>query len=226
MILVGLALAGCGGGGSGADRAGNGQAPDGQAPEVHAPDTSTGQAASPPPPPDAGTAAGHGADARRVPVPEQDATPPQAVIGLKGRGGRTLAEATMPAGREHPRRVRVDETRSRATVVGRDADSGVARVRISIREVATCRAQDGALFRKPRTRYFPPPQVERIRAAPGFRLMTERRRARPLTLSRHLCGRGAGLVRLRGELWGEAINGLGLEAVTPHIPFEYRAGSS
>jgi hypothetical protein len=29
---------------------------------------------------------------------------------------------------------------------------------------------------------------------------------------------------VRGELWGEAINGSGLEAVTPHLQFVYEAG--
>jgi hypothetical protein len=35
------------------------------------------------------------------------------------------------------------------------------------------------------------------------------------------CGRDADGVAVQGELWGEAINGQGLEAVTPHIRVSY-----
>lgn len=33
---------------------------------------------------------------------------------------------------------------------------------------------------------------------------------------------GGRAARVHGELWGEAINGSGLEAVTPHLRFAYR----
>jgi hypothetical protein len=36
------------------------------------------------------------------------------------------------------------------------------------------------------------------------------------------CGPDAQAVEVHGQLWGEAINGRGLEAVTPHIRFSYR----
>jgi len=48
-------------------------------------------------------------------------------------------------------------------------------------------------------RYHPPPQIERIRSS----------------------GEGT-LIGVDGKLWGEAINGSGLEAVTPPIRFRYR----
>ena len=38
------------------------------------------------------------------------------------------------------------------------------------------------------------------------------------------CGANPPGVEIHGELWGEAINGSGLEAVTPHIHFVYRQG--
>ena len=71
---------------------------------------------------------------------------------------------------------------------------------------------DGGL----RTRYFPPPQRERLRSNPGARLPTEKRRTLALALGRGRCGDGEA-VEVEAELWGEAINGSGLEAVTPHL---------
>jgi hypothetical protein len=177
--------------------------------------------ASPPPPPDAGTARGHGADPGRVAVPDRDATPPEAVIALALPGGPTLAEATQPPGPE-PQTVRLDAPRLRGTTTGRDQDGGVARVRVSVRERITC-DERGASFERRRTRYFPPPQIERIRSAPGANLPTTRTRSIALALDGSRCDRGD-MVAVHGELWGEAINGTGLEAVTPHIPFTYGAG--
>ena len=44
-----------------------------------------------------------------------------------------------------------------------------------------------------------------------------------LRLSEERCRPGR-LAAVHGELWGEAINGSGLEAVTPHLKFVYEAG--
>jgi hypothetical protein len=52
--------------------------------------------ASPAPPPDAGTQAGHGADPGRVTVPERDPSPPAATIALAGADGGALAETSQP----------------------------------------------------------------------------------------------------------------------------------
>jgi hypothetical protein len=98
----------------------------------------------------------------------------------------------------------------------------VARVRVSIREEIECRGDDGA-YRRLRTRYFPPPQIERIRSNPGARLPTRAKRSLPIRLSEARCVPGR-LTAVHGELWGEAINGSGLEAVTPHLKFVYEAG--
>ena len=136
------------------------------------------------------------ADPGRVAVPETDTTPPMARIELASAGdGRTLARPRL-----------------RGTAVAVDSDGGVARVRVSIRERMTCHGSDGSVERR-RTRYFPPPQIERIRSTPGTRLPTTRTRSLRLALAH--CD-------VHGELWGEAINGSGLEAVTPHIRFVYR----
>ena len=176
---------------------------------------------SPAPPPDAGTQAGHGADPGRVAVPESDPSPPTASITLAATDG-TLAETSQPPEDKAPRTMTLDEPRLRGTTTGRDANGGVARVRVAIREEVECRDDDGA-YRRLRTRYFPPPQVERIRSNPGATLPTKATRSLTLKLSEARCGAGR-LTAVHGELWGEAINGSGLEAVTPHLRFVYEAG--
>jgi hypothetical protein len=182
-------------------------------------DTAEPESASPAPPPDAGTQAGHGAGPGRVAVPERDASPPAATIRLARADGRTLAEAARG---NRARTVTLDEPRLRGTTTGSDENGGVARVRVSIREEIECSNGDGP-YRRLRTRYFPPPQVERIRSNPGARLPITATRSVPLRLSEARCGLGR-LTLVHGELWGEAINGSGLEAVTPHLKFVYEAG--
>jgi hypothetical protein len=207
-IAIVLSLAACGGG-------------DAERPaSTPPPDADAGQSSAPPPP-DAGTARGHGADPGRVAVPRADASPPEAVIALALPGGRTAAEATQPPA-EAPAPVRLEAPRLRGVATGRDPDGGVARVRVSIKERITCQGA-GGLIERLRTRYFPAPQIERVRSAPGVRLPTTRTRSVPLALTGERCG-DADLAAVDGELWGEAINGSGLEAVTRHIRFAYRAG--
>jgi hypothetical protein len=179
-------------------------------------------APSPAPPPDAGTQAGHGADPGRVAVPERDPSPPTATVALARADGGILAEASQPAEGAAPRAVTLEQPMLRGTTTGRDPNGGVARVRVSIREEIECRNAEGA-YRRLRTRYFPPPQVERIRSNPGARLPTTITRSVSLRLSEARCGAGR-LTAVHGELWGEAINGSGLEAVTPHLEFVYEAG--
>ena len=182
-----------------------------------------GREPSPAPPPDAGTATGHGGDVRRVAVPHEDGSPPTVTIRLATpRSARTLAEASQPPGRVHGSSVDLAKARLLGTTVGEDPNGGVARVRVSISERITCRDADARQFERPRRRYFPPPQIERVRAAPGALLPTRRRRSLQMSLIGARCGPHADAVEVRGQLWGEAINGHGLEAVTPHIHFSYR----
>jgi hypothetical protein len=158
---------------------------------------------------------------RHVAVPERDPSPPTAAIALVRASGGTLAEASQPPRGGTPDAVTLDEPALRGIATGRDANGGIARVRVSIREEIECRDDDGPYSRL-RTRYFPPPQVERIRSNPGARLPTRATRSVPLRLSETRCGAGR-LTAVHGELWGEAINGSGLEAVTPHLRFVYEA---
>jgi hypothetical protein len=177
---------------------------------------------APAPPPDAGTQAGHGADPGRVAVPDRDPSPPTATVALARADGGTLAEASQPPAGTAPRAVTLEQPVLRGTTTGRDPNGGVARARVSIREEIECQKGERA-YRRLRTRYFPPPQVERIRSNPGARLPTTATRSVPLRLSEARCGAGR-LTAVHGELWGEAINGSGLEAVTPHLEFVYEAG--
>jgi hypothetical protein len=178
-------------------------------------------AANPSPPPDAGTATGHGADPTRVIVPAKDRTPPMATVVLAdASNGRTLGEAAQPGGTDSAT-VELSEPRMRGTTIGEDRNGGVAKVRISIAERVRCRSGDGRRFERQRIRYFPPPEVERISALPGTRIPTERRRSRLLTLGGDRCGAGARPTDVHGTLWGQAINSHGLEAITPHIRFVY-----
>lgn len=177
------------------------------------------QASQPAPPPDGGTQAGHGADPRQVVVPRDDSTPPAATIVLESASGTPLAKASQP-GRQPEAAAKLAQPRLRGTATGRDADGGVARVRISLKELITCQAAGAdSTFRRPRVRYFPPPQIERIRSNPGTRLATHVTRTLPLTLGGR-CGDGQALA-VDGELWAEATNGTGLEAVTPHLHFKW-----
>jgi hypothetical protein len=193
-----------------------------QEPAAGREETAEREAASPAPPADAGTPAGHGADPGRVAVPERDPSPPTATIALARSDGGTLAETSQPPEGALPEAVTLDEPALRGIATGRDANGGVARVRVSMRERIECRGEDGP-YRRLRTRYFPPPQVERIRSNPGARLPTRATRTQPIRLSAARCGAGR-LTAVHGELWGEAINGSGLEAVTPHLKFVYEAG--
>jgi hypothetical protein len=157
----------------------------------------------------------------RVAVPAHDDTPPEAVITMSSAHGRRLARASQPPTPGHLRPVRLTEPRVHATALGRDPDGGVARVRISISERIDCRREGGRREEVLRTRYFPPPQIETIRSNPGAPRPTALTRTLTLALVGDRCG-GDQAVAVHGELWGESINGAGLEAVTPHLRFSWK----
>jgi hypothetical protein len=160
-------------------------------------------------------------DPSRVVVPERDTSPPTARIVLADPvDGRTLAEASWP-GHAPPGKLQLEEARLRGTTTGEDLDSGIVRARVSVSERISCRGADGARFERLRTRYFPPPQIEQIRAAPGARLPTRRTRSRLVVLASERCGARAEATDIDGKLWGEVINGHGLETITPMVRFEY-----
>jgi hypothetical protein len=171
--------------------------------------------------PDGGTQTGHGADTTRVRVPERDRTPPTAVVSLVDERGTALATAEVfrDATPEH---VELDEPRVRGVTVGTDPDSGVLRARVSVTEEISCRAHaSGQTFTKLRTRYYPPPAIERMVAPPGARILSRKTRTRTHRLVGDRCGPNADVVAVRGELWGDVTNGSGLEGVSRHIRFTY-----
>ena len=154
-------------------------------------------------------------------MPDNDTSPPKGTIVLASKGRRTLARASEP-GKANGMTVRLDGPVIRGTTVGLDENGGVARVRVSVHEKITCSAGSGGREAvRLRTRYFPPPQVERIRSNPGALLPTRKVRSLPIELTTERCD--GDRAEIRGELWGEAVNGSGLEAVTPHLRFVFRA---
>jgi hypothetical protein len=140
-------------------------------------------------------------------------------LSIPWRAAR-FAEASQPGSR-HSGELELAEPRLRGTV-GEDRNGGIVRVRVSISERISCQADDGRRFERLSTRYFPPPQIEQIRAAPGARLPTRSSRSRLLSLARERCGAGAEATEVHGRLWGEVINGRGLETITPPVRFRYR----
>jgi hypothetical protein len=142
---------------------------------------------------------------------------------LEAANGTPLAEASQPPQRQRDAAVELEQPSLRGTAVGLDPNGGVARIRVSLKELVTCRAPDGSRFERPRIRYFPPQQIERIRSKPGTRLVTRKSRTQMLTLGAGRCGaaQAVEVVEVEGELWAEATNGNGLEAITPHLPFSW-----
>ena len=203
-----VALAGCGGDDE-PSRPQPAPQPDAEAPAVAVPD--------------GGTQAGHGADATRVRVPERDRTPPTAVVSLVDERGTALATAEVLRDAS-PAHVELDGPLVRGVTVGTDPDSGVLRARVSVTEEIICRAHaSGQTFTKLRTRYYPPPAIERMVAPPGARILSRKTRSRTHELVGDRCGPDAEAVAVRGELWGDVVNGSGLEGVSRHIRFTYEA---
>ncbi len=170
--------------------------------------------------PDGGVREGHGAEDATPPqresgsivVPETDRTPPRPLVRLAGR------QATLDRG--VPRvLVRPDEPFA-VTVVGRDSDGGMGRARVSIRARVTCRSTDGDTITRLLVRYVPPPQIVRIRIAPGTRTRTELRRTVTQRFDSR-CGAGS-LERFDGEAWADVTNASGLDATSKHIHFASR----
>ncbi|MBD0283522.1 MAG: hypothetical protein ICV69_15220 [Thermoleophilaceae bacterium] len=189
-------------------------------PKERAPAPSRDQPAAPAVP-DGGVPEGHGADDEAPPprergsivVPETDPTPPRPVVRLAG------ARATLDQGAP---RVLVSKNEPIAvTVVGRDRDGGMGRARVAIRARLTCRSTAGKVATRPLVRYVPPPQVERIRIAPGTRIRTELRQTVTQRFDTTDC-MGGTLERFSGQAWADTTNASGLDATSKHIHFGSR----
>lgn len=170
--------------------------------------------------PDGGVPEGHGAEDAAPPprergsivVPERDTTPPRPVVRVNG------ARATLDRGA--PRVIVSKGAPIAVTVVGRDRDGGMGRARVALRARLTCRSQGGEVATQPFVRYVPPPQIARVRIAPGTRTRTELRQ----TVTQRLDGKCAGgtLERFSGEAWADTTNASGLDATSKHIHFASR----
>jgi hypothetical protein len=171
--------------------------------------------------PDGGVREGHGAEDEAPPprergsirVPETDPTPPRPVVWLAG------ARATLDRGAPRVRVPHGDPLE--VTVVGRDRDGGMGRARVAIRARLTCRDAGGTVTTQPLVRYVPPPQIERIRIAPGTRIRTELRRTVTQRFGNDDC-MGATLERFSGQVWADTTNASGLDATSRHIHFVSR----
>ena len=177
-----VVLAGCGGGG----------------------DAAAPQRSAPAPPPDAGLAAGHGAEPGRVRVPAGDRTAPSALLRLAGVEARSGSGA--PAAISLPAPV------LRPLAVGQDKQ-GMGRVRVSVHAQMRCGGEVTPLIR-----YYPPPATERVRVAPGTVVPTRLER-RPVVALR--CPSGAPAAA-SGTVWADATSAWETEASSAPLRFSYR----
>jgi hypothetical protein len=167
-------------------------------------------------PPDAGARAGHGGDldtvffqpARGViRVPDADRTPPLALIRLDAGAAQPVVHDS-PVRRKRSAIVRLVRPELAATALVRDADGGTGRVRVSLVYVTRCDGTD-----RQRAQYFPPPQIESIKIAPGVRAPVQRTRSAHVRFPRGC--------RVSGKVFAEAINASGLESFSDPIWFTY-----
>jgi hypothetical protein len=147
----------------------------------------------------------------RVTVPERDPTAPTAALVVRPGGDAPPVVRTSPSRQgERPEVLTLREPRVRVTGVARDAEGGTGRIRVSMTSTTRC----GADVRR-RTAYLPPPQIENVALPPGARAPAERQRTARLEVA---AGRGCSV---RGEVWAEATDAHGNQAVTRHAGFRY-----
>lgn len=146
----------------------------------------------------------------RVTVPERDATAPTAALVVDAGGGEPPRVLASPSRRDdRPEVVALAHPSFRATAVARDA-GGTGRIRLSLTTTTRCGAGE-----RRSTRYLPPAQIENIALPPGTRAPLERERSARIRLPlRPGC-------TVRGEVWAEATDAHGLQAVTRHAGFRH-----
>jgi hypothetical protein len=157
-----------------------------------------------PPAPDAGMAAGHGAEPGRVRVPAADATAPSALVRLAGVEARSGGRA--------PGTVSLTAPVLRPLAVGRDKQ-GMGRIRVSVHARIECGSSVTPLIR-----YYPPPAAERVRVAPGTVVPTRLER-RPVVSLRCPSGEPAAAA---GTVWADATSAWETEASSAPLRFSYR----
>jgi hypothetical protein len=152
-------------------------------------------------------------------VPEQDSTPPTAVLLLRADERFVTSISPVRPGKEPP--VRLRSPAIDLTAVAHDDDGGTGRIRASLTYIRECRDPDtGRRTTQRATRYFPPSEIARVKLPPGGRAPVERvRRAAVRLPTQSDCV-------LRGKTWADATNASGLESFSDQVPFVFRAGRS
>lgn len=149
--------------------------------------------------------------AQRVRVPERDDTAPSAALLLVPGGDvPPVVQASPSRAGERVDVVTLPEPAFRATAAGRDPEGGIGRIRLSV--VTTTRCGDRT---RRRVRYRPPPQIEDVALPPGARAPVERERSARVRLD---AGEGC---TVTGEVWAEATDAHGRQAVTHHAGFRF-----
>ena len=152
-------------------------------------------------------------------VPEQDSTPPMAMLLLQADARVVSSISPVRPDREPP--VRVRSPAIAITAVVRDEDGGTGRIRASLTYNRECRDPDtGRRTTQRATRYFPQSEIARVKLPPGARAPVERvRRAVVRLPTRSDCV-------IRGKTWADATNASGLESFSDQVPFVFSAGRS
>jgi hypothetical protein len=152
-------------------------------------------------------------------VPEQDSTPPTAVLLL--RADARFVTSISPVRPDKERPVRLPSPAIALTAVVHDDDGGTGRIRASLTYIRDCRDPGtGRRTTQRARRYFPPSEIARVKLPPGGRAPVERvRRAAVRLPTQTDCV-------IRGKAWADATNASGLESFSDHVPFVFRAGRS
>ena len=152
-------------------------------------------------------------------VPEQDSTPPTAVLILQADARSVTSISPVRSDKEPP--VRLRSPSIALTAVIHDDDGGTGRIRASLTYVRECRDPDtGRRTTQRATRHFPPSEIARVKLPPGGRAPVERSRRAAVRLPTQTdCV-------IRGKTWADGTNASGLESFSDQVPFVFRAGRS
>jgi hypothetical protein len=152
-------------------------------------------------------------------IPEQDSTPPTAVLLLRADARLVTSISPVRPDKEPP--VRLRSPAIALTAVVHDDDGGTGRIRASLTYIRECRDPDtGRRTTQRATRYFPPSEIARVKLPPGDRAPVERMRRAAVRLPTQTdCV-------IRGKAWADGTNASGLESLSDQVPFVFRAGRS
>jgi hypothetical protein len=149
--------------------------------------------------------------AERVRVAERDTAAPTARLLVDtGDGTRPRVFVSPSRADDRPPVLALPRPEFRATAVARDAKGGTGRIRLSVATSTRCGTDE-----RRRALYLPPAQIENVALPPGADAPVERRRSALI----HLPTRAGCTVT--GEVWAEATDAHGLQAVTRHAGFRH-----